>query len=181
VVFELLGRSMVAGGLLLMGFARAYRPMAAFFRACTTGGGRLCTALPRLLPKLPKACVAAVGQGVVALAAGAATSATGIVETAADIGGECAKWRSKKSPLTTVVANEIEHVHPNRIDGVDVQLSRIDMNKLTDFDISGDDFVVEVFTGPGSGDKDEQIRRIVDLAADEGRRVAVFAPDAGPT
>jgi hypothetical protein len=78
--------------------------------------------------------------------------------------------------LEAEVANAIESAEPGRVVRVGEPVKRPDGSDLTDFDISGDDFVVEVASGGGKG-KTSQLA-VIKRAA-EGRRVAIYGPKIG--
>ena len=84
-------------------------------------------------------------------------------------------WQAKDR-LTTSVANAIERQLPERIVGVEVEITSSDGLKIGEYDILGDDFIIEVTEGKGA-DKVKQVTRIA--AENPGMRIAVYAPHPG--
>jgi uncharacterized protein (DUF2267 family) len=84
-------------------------------------------------------------------------------------------WQAKDL-LTTSVANAIERQLPGRIVGVEVQDKSGGKLVSGEYDIVGDDFLIEVTSGRGAG-KVEQVARIA--ASFPATRIAVYAPNPG--
>ncbi|WP_259470727.1 RHS repeat-associated core domain-containing protein [Streptomyces sp. 1114.5] len=90
----------------------------------------------------------------------------------------CGKWTGQgEHPLEDFVANAIEDAHPDLVKGMGRKTLREDGTTWSDHDVYGDDFVIEVASGKGSG-KTAQIRdRVLPTAG--GARVAVYGPKMG--
>src|SRR5262245_9455308 len=81
-------------------------------------------------------------------------------------------WQAKDL-LTTSVANAIERHSPGRIVGVEVQIKSTGELIRGEYDILGDDFIVEVTVGRGA----DKVRQVARIAADNpSLRIAVYAP-----
>src|SRR5262249_49280214 len=87
-----------------------------------------------------------------------------------------AKFTSK-NPLEADTANAIENALPGRVQTVGEIVWRPNGSQLTDYDIVGDDFIIEVTGGVGTG-KTSQVQTI---AASTTKRVAVYGPKIKPT
>ncbi len=75
------------------------------------------------------------------------------------------------------MANAIEDAHPDLVKGMGRKTLREDGTTWSDHDVYGDNFVIEVASGKGSG-KTAQIRdRVLPTAG--GARVAVYGPKMG--